>query len=134
IITDPITIDGSISGTSRVELRGPTLGEDRAGLVITAGSSVLRGLVINRFLSGEIELQSSNNVIENSFIGTDTAGNSAPRNHLFGVKISNGSHNLIGGAVTGASTINSGNDRRLWITGRIDSSNTGTRYLIRHNT
>src|SRR5438309_11350626 len=38
IITDPITIDGSISGTSRVELRGPTLGEDRAGLVITAGS------------------------------------------------------------------------------------------------
>src|SRR5438132_13122758 len=43
IITDPITIDGSISGTSRVELPAPTLGEDRAGLVITARSSVLRG-------------------------------------------------------------------------------------------
>ncbi|PYS60097.1 MAG: hypothetical protein DMF76_14750, partial [Acidobacteria bacterium] len=133
IITDPITIDGSISGTSRVELRGPTLGEDRAGLVITAGSSVLRGLVINRFLSGEIELQSSNNVIENSFIGTDTAGNSAPRNHLFGVKISNGSHNLIGGTVTGAANLISGHDRGIWITGSDASSNRVQGNLIGTN-
>ena len=105
IITDPITIDGSTGGASRVELRGPTLGEDRAGLVITAGSSVLRGLVINRFLSGEIELQSSNNVIENCFIGTDAAGNSAPRGQLFGVEISNGSRNMIGGTASGAGNL-----------------------------
>src|SRR5947207_7225009 len=69
-VTDPVTIDGSTGGASRVELRGPNLVGNQPCLVITAGSSVVRGLVINRFY-GEIELDSSNNVIENCFIGTD---------------------------------------------------------------
>src|SRR3989449_355354 len=98
-VTDPVTIDGSTGGASRLELRGPNLGGNQPCLVITAGSSVLRGLVINRFSSGEIELDSSDNVIENCFIGTDAAGNSAPRgeSRVFGVEISNGARNMIGG-------------------------------------
>src|SRR5205814_7756563 len=52
IITDPITIDGSTGGASRVELRGPKLGGDRAGLVITAGHSGLGGVVVKRFVGG----------------------------------------------------------------------------------
>src|SRR5205085_2918172 len=132
-ITDPVTIDGSTGGASRVELRGPNLGGNQPCLVITAGSSVVRGLVINRFLNGEIELDSSNNVIGNSFIGTDTAGNSAPRNHLFGVKISNGSHNLIGGTAAGSGNLISGHSTGIWITGSDANSNRVQGNLIGTN-
>src|SRR5439155_4594143 len=100
-VTDPVTIDGSTGGASRVELRGPNLGGNQPCLVITAGSSVVRGLVINRFLNGEIELDSSDNVIENCFIGTDATGVAAPRSQVFGVEISNGSRNMIGGTAAG---------------------------------
>src|SRR5207302_1415818 len=132
-ITDPVTIDGSTGGAGRVELRGPNLGGNQPCLVITAGSSVVRGLVINRFLNGEIELQSSNNLIENCFIGTDSAGNSAPRNHLFGVKISNGSHNLIGGTAAGSGNLISGHTTGIWITGSDAGNNQVQGNLIGTN-
>ncbi len=131
-VTDPVTIDGSTGGASRVELRGPNLGGNQPCLVITAGSSVLRGLVINRFLNGEIELDSSNNVIENCFIGTDAAGNSGG-GHLFGVKISNGSRNLIGGTTLGAGNLISGNNNGIWITGSDAGNNQVQGNLIGTN-
>ncbi|HEV8483615.1 MAG TPA: Calx-beta domain-containing protein, partial [Blastocatellia bacterium] len=132
-VTDPVTIDGSTGGASRVELRGPNLGGNQPCLVITAGSSVVRGLVINRFLNGEIELDSSNNVIENSFIGTDSAGNSVARNHLFGVKISNGSRNLIGGTAAGSGNLISGHSTGIWITGSDAGNNQVQGNLIGTN-
>src|SRR2546425_8526839 len=132
-VTDPVTIDGSTGGASRVELRGPNLGGNQPCLVITAGSSVLRGLVINRFSNGEIELDSSNNVIENCFIGTDAAGNSAPRGQVFGVEISNGSRNMIGGTASGAGNLISGHLTGIWITGSDAGNNQVQGNLIGTN-
>ncbi len=84
----PVAIDGySQSGSSvntlengnnavlTIELNGASAGADANGLVIDAGHSTVRGLVINRFSGSGIVLESgSDNVVEGNFIGTDSTG------------------------------------------------------------
>src|SRR5947207_3203722 len=106
-ITDPVIIDGyTQSGASRntqtvrddavllIEVNGANA-NSASGLVITAGDSVVRGLVINRFgvtgvSSSGLLIASTNggNVIEGNFIGTSTAGTSALANNGQGITIS----------------------------------------------
>ena len=81
-ITNPVVLDGTtqpgFSGTPIIELDGSATTYDTgldAGLVILAGNSTVRGLVINRFAVDGIRLETgSNNVIEGNYIGTDTSG------------------------------------------------------------
>ena len=48
---------------------------DENGLTLQAGNSVVRGLVINRFLSDGIEIEiGGTNVVEGNYFGTDVAG------------------------------------------------------------
>lgn len=85
-ITGPVTIDGySQPGASPnslalgnnavqlIELNGSTAGQVN-GLRLYGGNSTVRGLVINRFQINGIEVQSSANVIEGNFLGTDPTG------------------------------------------------------------
>ena len=88
-ITSPVTINGysqpgSIQNTDtpsggnnavlQIELDGSLAG-DVSGLVITAGNSTVRGLVINRFRHDGIQLQQGDgNVIEGNYIGTNPTG------------------------------------------------------------
>ncbi|HYE95667.1 MAG TPA: hypothetical protein VD962_05625, partial [Rubricoccaceae bacterium] len=88
-ITDPIVIDGytqpgsspntnpfgqGLNTVLKVELSGVNAGGAN-GLVIAAGGSTVRGLVINRFGNQGIHLlQQGGNVIEGCFIGTDVDG------------------------------------------------------------
>lgn len=86
-ITSPLTIDGYTQpGSSanslaagdnavlKIELSGANLGVV-VGLRITAGSSTVRGLVMNRFSGGTIRIDTNgNNVIAGNFIGTNAAG------------------------------------------------------------
>ena len=72
--------DGSVGphtispGSLVVELDGSGAG-GADGLKITAGSSRVKGLVINRFSSDGIELATSgNNTIQGNYIGTDVSG------------------------------------------------------------
>jgi Right handed beta helix region len=125
-ITDLVTIDGTtqpgFSGAPIIELSGASAPADNAGLHITAGSSTVRGLVINRFVSsgaavnspdGEaIHLETGDgNVIEGNHLGTDIAGAADLGNHT-GVHISGSStSNRIGGAAADARNIISGNNR-----------------------
>ena len=89
---DGYTQPGSAANTQTVEddavllieLNGANAG-DANGLTITAGSSTIRGLVINRFIGASgsagnaIALNGgSSNVIEGNFLGTDAAGTTAP--------------------------------------------------------
>ena len=71
-----------------------------ANLIITGGSSTIRGLVINRGalngLSG-ISIGSSGNHIEGNYIGPDAAGTSASFPNNNGVLIVGGSGNVVGG-------------------------------------
>ena len=89
-ITDPVVIDGYIeAGASpntnpittgsnavlKIELDGSVAGVGVHGLHITAGSSTVRGLVINRFGGSGIVLETTGgNMIEGNFIGTNVTG------------------------------------------------------------
>src|SRR6266540_575054 len=73
-ITDPVTIDGTtqpgFAGSPLIELNGGSAGS-AAGLRITAGSSTVRGLVINGFaLDGIVLSGSGGNLIAGNYIGT----------------------------------------------------------------
>ena len=90
-ITDPVIIDGTtqpgFAGKPIVELNGagalpipPRAASDVYGLQVTADSSTIRGLIINRFSGRGIDLNISNgNVIEGNFIGTDVTGSGRAR-------------------------------------------------------
>lgn len=128
-ITRSITIDGytqpgasantnPITATSNavplIELNGTNAGADSDGLNITAGSTTVRGLIINRFTDDGIELETSglmptgNNKIEGCFIGTNAAGTAAQGNADDGVAISDSINNTIGGTNEAARNIISG--------------------------
>ncbi len=116
-ILDPVIIDGTtepdFEGTPIIELDGSNAG-DVSGLYISGGNTVVRGLVINRFGSEEqccngIDLmQSSGNVIQGNYIGTDVTGTEALGNTNAGVTIG-GPNNLIGGKKASARNVISGN-------------------------
>ena len=133
-ITAPIIIDGYTqpgahpntladgdNAVLRIELDGTNAGFVEAGLVISAGGSMVRGLVINRFnpgnpihylrlVYGGIELKTlGDNVIEGNFLGTDAGGSVAMGNSLGGLAIVGSSNNTIGGTTPAARNLISGN-------------------------
>lgn len=112
-ITDPVIVDGSsqpgFAGGPLIELDGTNAGGAAAGLVITAGSSTVQGLVINRFADG-IEINGGNgNTIQGNYIGTDVAGTTLVGNGQHGVFVVDSSNNLIGGTTPGAENLIAGN-------------------------
>ncbi len=96
-ITDPVTIDGSVNGSPFVELDGENITDPNIdGLDITAGNSTIQGLIINRFSGDGIGITGADsNIIQNNFIGTDTAGTSASANGGDGVGIIDSNENQI---------------------------------------
>lgn len=115
-IFDPVIIDGTtqpgFSGTPIIELDGSQAGPDAFGLVIFAGSSTVRGLVINRFALTGIDLNvNGENTIQGNYIGTDLTGTVDLGNGVNGVAISQGSGgNRIGGPALGEGNLISGNN------------------------
>ena len=124
-ITDPVTIDGYTQpGSSmntlsngdnavlRIELNGTSVGGGD-GLRFNAGSSTVRGLVINRFMDlfrAGIELATNGgNFIEGNFIGTDVTGTMNLGNTGEGVANSSSPNNTIGGTTASARNVLSGN-------------------------
>ena len=123
-ITDPVIIDGYTQPGSSPNTNGPGLGSNAMlmielngtsagfgadGLSINGGSSIVRGLVINRFRRG-IWLPSDNNLVQGSFIGTDLTGALDLGNSNSGVYIGAASDNVIGGTAAGARNVISGNN------------------------
>jgi PKD domain len=115
-ITDTVVIDGTTqpgyAGNPIIELNGSGAGAGVNGLTITAASSTIRGLVINRFNGNGILITGANatgNVIANNITGTDVAGTAKLGNSV-GVRIDSGAnHNTIGGTTASARNIISGN-------------------------
>ena len=120
VITDPIIIDGSTepdyAGTPVIELSGAEAGFG-SGLVITAGGSTVRSLVINRFQSdGSLETgnavllkQGQGNTIVGCYLGTNVSGTLALSNEGAGVLVLESDDNTIGGSAAGAGNLISGN-------------------------
>ena len=111
VITDPVMIDASVNpgaaGVPVIELDGTNAGGASNGIHITAGSSVVRGLVINRFGNGGsggggggiVLVGAGGNIIQGNFIGTDITGTIARPNRTDGVWM-DGPSNVIGGDTT----------------------------------
>ncbi|MFZ6021488.1 MAG: hypothetical protein ACOYXO_17975, partial [Chloroflexota bacterium] len=131
-ISDPVTVDGwsqggaGYTGPPLVELNGALAGSQVFGLTITAGSSTVRGLVINGFVgggfAGGIRLQTGgNNWLYGNYIGTDFAGATRVANQR-GVWIDGGSsNNRIGTNADGVNdaaernVISANIDQNIWI-------------------
>jgi hypothetical protein len=110
-ITDPIIIDATtqpgFAGTPIVEVNGAAAASN--GLVVKAGGSTIKGLVINRFSGFGIWLFfCDNNTIQGNYIGVDPTG-TLGRSNSNGIFFSASSNNLIGGTTTAARNLISGN-------------------------
>jgi len=112
LITDPLIIDGTtqpgFAGSPIIELNGASAGT--TGLILSAGSSTVRALVINRFNASGITLRGTGNIVEGNYIGTDVTGTVKLGNSGAGVLINGpSSGNRIGGTTNGTRNIISGN-------------------------
>src|SRR5215510_12616599 len=133
-ITDLVTIDATtqpgFAGSPIIELNGANAGPVN-GINILAGSTTVRGLVINRFTgnnstsgNGIFMEDNGGNVIEGNFIGTDVTGTQALGNSSAGVQVACGSaNNTIGGTAAGARNVISGNNPGVWFTCTSGSAN-----------
>jgi CSLREA domain-containing protein len=109
-LTAPMTIDGTTAPSGRIELNGTGAGDVVNGLQINGGSTVVRGLVINRFSYSGIALSNNgNNIIEGNYVGTDLTGTQARANIGNGVLIAGTAANTIGGTTAAARNVISGN-------------------------
>jgi hypothetical protein len=106
-ISNPVTIDGTTqpgyAGKPLIEIEGSQAGSN-PGLVISAGFSTIKGLVINRFKSDGIFMYDTNgNTIEGNFIGTDVTGSIDLGNSGDGIFGSSGigSHVIRGNVISG---------------------------------
>jgi WD40-like Beta Propeller Repeat len=116
-ITDPVTIDGttqpgsSCPSTPLIELNGSLAGSIFVnGLYITAGSSTVRGLVINGFARDGVYLQTGGaNHIECNFIGIDASGTVARGNRGDAIEAEHSRANVIGGTTAASRNVLSGN-------------------------
>jgi hypothetical protein len=89
-VTDPVVIDGTTqpgyAASPVIELDGSGAGGAVNGLVISAGNSTVRGLVINRFSGQGIRvITNGDNWVEGNFIGTDVTGTADLGNGGIGV-------------------------------------------------
>ncbi len=130
--TDPLTIDGTtqpgFSGSPVIELNGAGAGAGVDGLAITAGSSTVRGLVINRFSRHGILLQTGGgNTVAGNFIGTDATGAVALGNGFSGVRVNDSDNNAIGGTSSADGNVISGNHEGIRLDGSEESTVRGNR-------
>ncbi len=114
-ITDPVTVNAAtqpgFAGTPIVELNGTSASGAPGLRLLSAANTTIRGLVINRFNSGGIQIANSPSaILVGNYIGTDVAGAGAQGNGTYGVSIEAGSDNtLVGGATVADRNLISGN-------------------------
>ncbi len=123
-ITDPVVIDGytqagagantlAVGNNAALKIFLDGNGLAANGLNITAGSSIVRGLVISRFGAGGAGIRlatGGGNTVEGCYIGTDVTGTIDQGNTADGIVIVSSSNNQIGGATPAARNLISGNN------------------------
>jgi hypothetical protein len=130
-------IQGNYIGTDATGTKA--LGNTQAGVFLLFSAQTTVGGTTpgaGNLISGNtwygLQIFSSDNVVQGNTIGTDVTGTLASGNGSFGVIITNGSNNLIGGTAPGAGNLVSGN------TGggiRVEAgTGSGTGNLIQGNT
>ncbi len=120
-INNPVFIDGwsqggaGYTGPPLIEINGQAFTEPLIkvpALAINSGGSGsrIRGLILNRFTgNGILIVDSSNNIVEGCYIGTDASGSSRLPNRDDGIRVSGGTGNKIGMPGAGRGNLISGN-------------------------
>ncbi|MBC8095807.1 MAG: right-handed parallel beta-helix repeat-containing protein, partial [Akkermansiaceae bacterium] len=101
-ISEPLTVDGTTQpgfvGSPIIELNGTSAGAAADGLKIATSNSVIRSLVINRFLGEGIEIiNGASNTIAGCYVGLNRTGLTDQGNTINGILITNAANNTIGG-------------------------------------
>ncbi len=128
-ITEAVILDGwSQSGYANkpiIEINGSSASSNTNGLVITAGNSTIRGLVINNFDGDGLVINTlGSNTIVGNYIGTNIAGDTAKGNRE-GIVINGSPNNIIGGVSPKERNVISGNRQNgLTLTGAGATGNT----------
>jgi hypothetical protein len=146
VVAHPVLIDGYSQGGSSantrdvgddavltIELNGAAAGANANGLTITADSTTVRGLVLNRFANAGIVVSGSDatgDIIAGNFIGTNALGTAALRNGrgsgTGGVLLLNGTTgDTIGSADPADRNLISGNNGEGVILFKTDGADTG---------
>ena len=120
-ISDPAVLDGttepgfvSCAAGPVIELDGTNevfANQVRDGITVSAGSSTVRGLVINNFAfpgRAIVLTGNGNDVVQCNYVGTNAAGSAAAGNWV-GVAILSGAGDTIGGTTVDARNVISGN-------------------------
>ena len=122
-IVDPVVLDATtqtgFAGMPLIYLDGAFAGPDADGLMVSAGHSTIRGLVIGGFSrNGVFVLGGEGNAIAGNFIGIDSSGTSARTNNgSGGILVIDSTNNVIGGATPALRNVISGNHHGVYVTG-----------------
>jgi hypothetical protein len=112
-VTDPVALDATTqpgySGAPIIELNGQNAGGGAAGIRISAGSSIVRGFVVNRFGDQIVLETGGGNTVDGNYTGIAVNGTTGYCCSNTGVLISNSPDNLIGGTTAAARNVISGN-------------------------
>ena len=117
----PLAGETTLDGTTQPGYAGTPLIElanfSGAGLRMTGtGGNTIRGVCVHDFTAG-VQIESNDNVLEASFIGTDPTGTAGPGNGTGVVITAATSGNMIGGSAPGAGNLISGNGTGVQSTG-----------------
>ena len=111
-ITSPVIVNGwsqpGFTGPPLIEITGATITNRVDGLNLTAGRSLVRGLILNGFATAIRISSNGTNAVQGCFIGTDATGLNISSNSADGIYISCGP-NLIGGTTNNSSNVIGGN-------------------------
>jgi hypothetical protein len=112
-VADPVALDATTqpgySGAPIIELNGASAGNGAAGIRISAGSSFVRGFVVNRFGDQIVLETGGGNTVAGNYTGIAMSGTSGYCCTNTGVLVSNSPDNLIGGTTAAARNVISGN-------------------------
>lgn len=113
-INGPVTIDGTTqrgyAGKPLVEIDGSRIGGKANGFSVGGGSSIIRGLVINRFSGSGVLLDGGNNLVAANYIGLDASGTRDLGNGEHGVLVIS-ANNRVGGTSDADGNVISGNHK-----------------------
>jgi parallel beta-helix repeat protein len=105
-ITHSITIDGTsqpgYTGAPLIEINGANAGAGTSGLNVTAGSTTIKGLIVNRFGGdGIIFNNNGGNTAISNYVGTNSAGTGALGNGASGIGMQTPNNTIRGNLVSG---------------------------------
>jgi hypothetical protein len=108
-----------------IEIEGSGAGAGVNGLLVTGGTSTIRGLVINSFTDDGIELSTNgSNSIEGNYIGIDAIGAVDLGNGQMGIRIASGDNTIGGNSVSVRNVVSGNSGYGITLSGLSASNNT----------